>query len=466
MAVLKPSQVRAAGAPRSTSEQPTLRVDTRRHREGWFPRGSTASKGKALPEIQRAQRKQEAETGFHLLSPKSPPTKQASASTAPSGFYNPEGNFRPVLRTRQGHPNDRGDSHMPSTLSTLEDNAINNQHAAIKGSVRNKPRSNRLQPQADVREKQMFPEVGGGGPKTANGGQGATLEQKIRLRGSTAENNTESHGELLPGAGGTTAPWGNVNPRDQREKLSGGKRLWSQRQPTDSAYTRWNPGPDTVKIEGARGNEGRETKGSGAPRKPFGIASQPATVDGTFRTNRQKVTAGDGISGSALVGVIEKGVDKRGLSTLREDDDRFSRERPGDRYYLPSPRQHLPCPRSPPHDSNSPRRNSRRHNLRRASEPSAAERERGLAFSMHGGGNVDASSVQSRRGRKASFPSGRLHGEQAEDTRPMLGPLATPQWNYGWRVPSSTTSTVFRDEDYSPYYVDRKQVRSWELRCI
>ncbi len=183
-------------------------------------------------------------------------------------------------------------------------------------------------------------------------------------------------------------------------------------------------------------------------------------------------------------------------SGLTNGDDRFARERPGDRYYLPPPQRNS-RPRTSPDDtrgtnssrssrSSTPRRNEkRRSELQQgpAREPREIERQqrqrrhhrkRSRAMSAHGDGdggggdNADSSSsVQSRRrdGRRSSS-SDRFYPQQAADHRPMMGVSEAsgapkmPDWRYGWRGPfTATASAQSQEEEESlPYYVERKQV--------
>lgn len=263
--------------------------------------------------------------------------------------------------------------------------------------------------------------------------------------------------------------------------------------------------PDPAGAAGGRRRTGAKTNSWGvSPREIVEkraagpLATAPA-ADGASRCTRRQ-RGGKGGSRDRSAHLAREAAEKEEAadgghsiaSGPTNGDDRFARERPGDRYYLPPPQRNS-RPRTSPDDtrgtnssrSSTPRRNEKRRSERQqgpAREPREGERQqrkqrhhrkRSRAMSAHGGGeggggdNVDSSSsVQSRRreGRRSSA-SDRLYPQQAADHRPMLGvseaPGASnmPDWRYGWRGPFTVTASAqSQEEEPLPYYVDRKQV--------
>jgi len=314
----------------------------------------------------------------------------------------------------------------------------------------------------------------------------------------------ESNG-LSSNNNGSTTPQGAVGKIPGEERRRGQRSSDSGRaQSSSGSASDQNPAEaarDRRRTGGKRNSWGRSPRETVEKRAARPITTATA-ADGTSRNTHRGHRGEKGGSRDSAAHLTREAAEKAEeadnghsiASGVSNGDDRFARERPGDRYYLPPPQRNS-RPRASPENTRSPNSssssNSPRSNEKRRSElqqgPSRDPREgerhqrqqrhqrkRSRAVSGRSGGgrgeggdNADSSSsVQSRRreGRRSSA-SDRLYPQQAADHRPMLGvseaPGASnmPDWRYGWRGPFTATSSAQSQEEGSlPYYVDRKQV--------
>lgn len=265
-------------------------------------------------------------------------------------------------------------------------------------------------------------------------------------------------------------------PEESTENFPRDKHRRGQQQSSPSAApvaSRDDPGP--AETAGTRGKVG-------GTKRSWGVPQFANTADDAGRNTCGRRPGGRQNDGNAEKEQAAHG-GRSASSAQNNDHDRFARGRPGDRYYLPPPQRNS-RPRTAPDDSGSttssgtPRLNERRRKDRQpwAREPRERERQQGRQrktsrdMSRRSGGdhdNVESSPcLQSRRREvRTSSSSDRLYRQQPADHRPMLGAAeasgvsSMPDWRYGWRGPSTTTSSTQSPEEESmPYYVDRKQV--------
>ena len=292
-------------------------------------------------------------------------------------------------------------------------------------------------------------------------------------------------------------------PEGASGRIAGGQRRRGQRPSGSAAAQRASRSDSHLnppEATGARRRAGGKRNSWGTPPREIlekraaqqiaDAAAAAATADALRNTNQHRAgKRGDRGSAHFVREGAENeegtGADQSIASGRSNGDDRFARERPGDRYYLPPPRRNS-RPRTSPDDSGSahsstPRPSEKRRGEQgprelgegeRAQREQRQQRKRSRAMSARSSrGDVaeSSSSVQSRRhDPRRSSSSDRLYAQQAADHRPMLGaseasgPSNMPDWRYGWRGPftAAPSAAQSQEEESLPYYVDRKQVRA------
>lgn len=279
-------------------------------------------------------------------------------------------------------------------------------------------------------------------------------------------------------------------PEEPTENFPRDKRRRGQRSPSAAQVTSTNDS-GLAEAGGKRGKVGGTKRSWGAPPGEnvdrTAARSKPAdsSTDDAVRNTSGHRPGRRNIDSNAEKEQSPAG----GHSTAPArniDHDRFARDRPGDRYYLPPPQRNN-RPRTSPDDSGSNNSSTPRVSERRRKDSEQWPRELRGRERQHGqqgqqrkasrampwrsGGvddNVDSSSSVPPRRRevRTSFSSDRLYRQQPADHRPMLGASeasgasSMPDWRYGWRGSFTTTSLTqqSQEEESLPYYVDRKQV--------
>lgn len=410
-----------------------------------------------------------------------------------------EGTLWPSPRVRRDHPLKKA---VPNTQSssrgaTRHDNSPESSHvrhsAAADG---NRYKGRPLSGDGDDAGRSFVGDNGDGG----DGPRPDTNNTTSRVRSAAARNSAaEVPGNLL-------GPNEHNRPQDNSDNGipdgDANMRRHGQRPPsavtTAAAVHRASKSDRRPGLDEAAGvQEGKGGKNNiswGAPARELvertaarsTTAATTTTDDADFRNNnwpRPGRGQSDGHPHPRRDGAQkEETAGGRGHSTAvygeNNDDDRFARGCPGDRYYLPPPPRNS-RPRTSPDETSTattPRQSDkRRSNLhQQPSEPGDSERRQNRSMSGRGGGGGGgdnthppwSSAQPQRRESRRSSSSDRLYGHQPDDHRPMLGASEAsgashmPEWRYGWRgSPSNAASfTLSQEEESLPYYVDRKQV--------
>lgn len=366
---------------------------------------------------------------------------------------------------RQDHVSGKG---RPRGSSVHDDYTTSRKHLFARESPHREAVPDHLRPPMSARGERSPPRGGAGTEWQAaahHDDSSSSEHYHDRHHLSTAGNKSGVNGRLL-GTKKRSAPWSNDNPRDSRDTVvSGNESLKFRRAPAppDSRGGRRDDLADRAEKVGAaaatRGRGGR--KGLSAVDEGVDTTPRPVDARRTFRNDRQTgranhdtpwitgtaKAAGNGIGSHWAYGQRRNGDDSHPESGHPEDE--LSR-RP--------PQKHPVRPQTTPvsanlqqHDEDEDQRK-----IRRLRDPGGSDNERGRRASLHDGDEAGGPPAQSDRGRKTSFPSGRMDFKRPEDRRPMLGPMDAPQWGQAWQPASASEAPAL--EQSLPYYVDRKQV--------
>lgn len=411
------------------------------------------------------------------------------------------GHLVPDPRPRQDHPSDNRVS-----ISYGFSNA--RQHHASSGGATRCDETSRLgllRPQAadDGDERRGRPWSGKGqANEQETQGTHAEVENGLTLDINNAQSNVLPGRRplCLSGAKKSNGSRGNNDssmPEISTESVPREKRRRGQRptSPSASPLASGNdPGP--VESAGKRGKVGGTKSSWGAMPGEMvvrtAVQPTPALPAGDTLWNTNRYCSGRENVGSSAEPEQPADGSHSTVSTQNNGHDRFSRDRPGDRYYLPPPQRGF-RPRTPPEDgggtgSSTPRlhekrqkdlrqwpREPRKHERlqhQRRQHQQQRQRKKSRETSQRGGidGKIDRSSSEQSHRREARTmtraSSDQLSRQQPVDHRTNLGAsqasgaTSMPDWRYGWRGPfTTTTSTHSLEEESLPYYMDRKQVR-------
>lgn len=405
----------------------------------------------------------------------------------------------------RGHrlPDPRPRQHQPS-LSRVPNihgyNSARQHHASIGGGGMRNDKTSGL-----GRRRQQGADDGGGreGRPLSGGGQDDGQETKdthgeVYSRPGAYNNDVTSSarpGGRLGLSGPKESRWPRSNndsrkPDKPTSILTRDKRRRGQR-PSSS------PPAASTDVPGLA--EAAEKRGKVEGAKRFRVATPGENVERTAARSKSANTTDEvvpniGGHGLGRISIDSSGAEKEQsvgsghsstASAQNNDPDRFARDRPGDRYYLPPPQRNS-RPRTSPDGSGStnsstprPHERRRKYLQPRSRELCEDERQEGQHgqqrktshdMPRRGGGddNVDSSSSLQPRRREArkNSSSDRLYCQQPADHRPIRGPSEEtgasnmPDWRYGWRGSFTKTSLAqSQDEESLPYYMDRKQVR-------
>lgn len=291
-------------------------------------------------------------------------------------------------------------------------------------------------------------------------------------------------------------PWGNNDMngllQNTRDKTSGDKRLRDV-QTAGMVEGGRERGGSRQKSEISWVAPPREIAERGSARSVTATIADGYLVKDVRHHGLGRGSGGRGTSTTAHDAVAreETGGDGLGTVSARSNEGRRpTKERLGDRYYLPPPRRNVPR-RTSTDDTSSTNseaterqrgnkrserreRRPREHGEDEARHREPRTRESSVAMMPRGDGSADAASSErsQRREKRTGLSSGQPHDPQRDDLRPISGPADTsatsnvPDWRYGWRGPFTTTSSTCSqgEEEYLPFYLSSKQyVRlSWK----